>query len=608
MADRFIQSHMRQLPLFEQLSPPQIGLISSIVQLLRMEPGQLALQEGAPTQGMFLFVSGRAVLTRFAVDGTRESVGVVTGGQYLDEEALYTTGVEPFSVHIVESAIVLMIPRAPFVQLIAQYPEIRANIRVQTGVAQERQTAAKLFKGQRTDETVLQIWRRHWWALARHSWIAVVVAIALFVVALLIAEQAPILALGAAGLAIVIPGIIVAYLYYDWQDDSVILTDQRIVRIWHRLIGFETSISEIPLDQVLEITTSVPTADVFARMFRYGDITIKTAGRGINMFLDMMPDVNTVQSMVFTQRDRFREKAEEQQRNSVRSDVQQALGMFHTQDTDDGANLQPEREQNIGLPFIRTKFVSANGDLVYRKHSTVWMSHVILPGLAILGALALILLSLILPDFPLSGGAGLGVGMAGLIIGALWFYAADWDWRNDLFIISNETITIIRQRPLWLQNNVERIRVAQIDNVRSEVNGLFNNLLNRGDVRISLIGSDMSEAKRMDSIYDPQEVQAEISRRQSAIRSDRSKGDIEQQRQVIKDYLQTYHEIQQAQQQTQPLPPQQMGTQPIPSQQMPTQAMPTVYPAVARDQPTDIPQPPPRDGSRPPRVPRARPD
>ncbi|MEP7293224.1 MAG: Crp/Fnr family transcriptional regulator, partial [Chloroflexota bacterium] len=164
MAERFVQSHIRQLPIFEQLSPPQMGVLSSIVQLLRLEPGTLALQEGQPTQGMLLFVSGRGVLTRYAPDGTQESVGVVEAGQYIDEDALYAVGVEPLSLHIVESAIVLLIPRAPFVQLISQYPEIRANIRVQTGVAQNRESAAKLFKGQRTDETVLQVWRRHWWA------------------------------------------------------------------------------------------------------------------------------------------------------------------------------------------------------------------------------------------------------------------------------------------------------------------------------------------------------------------------------------------------------------------------------------------------------------
>ncbi len=593
MAERFIQSHIRQLPLFEQLSPPQIGVLSGIVQLLRLEPGTLALQEGQPTQGLLLFVSGRGVITRYAPDGTQESAGVVAAGQFIDEDALYMAGVEPYSLHIVESAIVLLIPRAPFVQLITQYPEIRANIRVQTDATHPRETASRLFKGQRNDETVLQVWRRHWWALARHAWIAVVVAIVMFGVAMLIAGQAPVLALAAAGLAVVVPGIIGAYLYYDWQDDSVILTDQRLVRIWHRLISFETTISEIPLDQVLEINTSIPAADVFARLYGYGDITVKTAGRGTNLFLDMMPNPMGVQTMIFTQRDRFRDRAEQRKRDTVRTDVQQALGIYHIDNSQPQTSTgKGERQATIGLPFLRTRFVNANGDLVYRKHSTVWMQHVFLPALLLLAALTVMTLSVFMPDFPLGGGAGLGVGMVMLIIGALWGYAADWDWRNDLFIIGSESITLIRQRPLWLQNDVERIRIAQIDNVKSEVNGFFNNILNRGNVRISLIGSDLAQAKVMDSIYDPQAVQAEISHRQSAIREDRQQTDVDQQRQVIKEYLQTYHEIQQGAQQP---------TQAIPAQ-------PTVYPAAPREQPTDIPVPPPRDGSRPPRVPRARPD
>ena len=40
MAERFVHAHIRNLPLFEQLSPPQIGVVASIVQVLRFEPGQ----------------------------------------------------------------------------------------------------------------------------------------------------------------------------------------------------------------------------------------------------------------------------------------------------------------------------------------------------------------------------------------------------------------------------------------------------------------------------------------------------------------------------------------------------------------------------------------
>ncbi len=638
MAMPFVQSHIRNLPLFQQLTPPQIGVLANIVQVLRFDPGQLVVQEGQPDQGLLLFVSGRGVLTRYAPNGAEETVGAVTPGQYIDESALYNQGVEALTLHVVEAAIVLLIPRGPFVQMIRQYPEIRANLRVETAqyahVAQPgqntpRDTAARLFRGQRTDETVLQVWRRHWWAAARHGWIPVLVAIGLFALALGIAGQAPALALGAAGMAVIIPGIIIVYLYYDWQDDSVILTDQRVVRIWHQVLLFETEINEMPLDQVLEVNTSIPPGDPFARLFQYGNITVRAAGQGINMVLDMMPQPMTVQSMIFAQRDRFKERLEQRQRDAVRNDIQSALGMSPSTPGAEYPLSNPVgKEHNIGLPFIRTKTIASNGDLIYRKHTSVWIEGVFWPALVIIGAGVLFLLVLLAPNFPLRGGLGLAVSMFVLIVGVVWFYFADWDWRNDLFIIGTETITLVRQRPLWLQNEVERIRIAQIDNVRSEVHGLINNLIDRGNVRISLIGTDVKDAKVMDNVLDPQEIQAEISRRQSMLKASRQQSDIDQQREVIKEYLQTYHEIAQTQEASRVVPPAAQPTQPMPPAQptfyvpaqttaappaSPTQpvppAQPTYYPPPANvPEESQLPPPINRDGIRPPRVPRSRPD
>lgn len=600
MADRFVQSHIRNLPLFEQMSAEQIRLLSTIVQVARLESGQTVFQENQPTQGMFLFVGGRGILTRRLPNGMEDRVGMVESGQYIDEEALYGEGFETASLRVIETAIVLLIPRAPFVQILTTYPEIRANVRVKTAgsAAQSepnaeplRETAGKLFKGQRADETVLQVWRRHWWAVARYGWIPFAVAIVMFIIALLIAESAPVLALGAAGLAVVIPGIIIAYLYYDWQDDSFVLTDQRLVRIWHHLLSFETSISEMPLDRILEVTTTIPPGDPFARLFRYGNILVKTSAEGVNILLEMIQNPMAIQAQIFTQRDRFKERTEERQRAAVRTDVQQALGLADPTPDASPQRRRSDRQDELGLPFARTRFIGANGDIVYRKHSSVWIAHIFLPLLVIVGAVGFMGFTLLFPSV-VPGGVGLGVGMFALIIGLVWLYAADWDWRNDLFIIGGETITLIRQRPLWLQNEVERIRIAQIDNVRSEVSGLFNSLLNRGDVRISLIGSDAKDAKVMDNIYDPQSVQAEISERHSSIKTVRQQSDADQQRAVIKEYLQTYHEIQQTQDVTRAVPP--------------PAAPPPVYPAATQPVSTEPPPPPPRDGSRPPRVPRSR--
>src|SRR3954453_20765524 len=105
MAERFVQSHIRNLPLSAQMSPPQIGVLASIVQVVRFEPGQLVYAEGQPTQGLFLFVSGRGILTRRAPNGVEETFGTVEPGYYVDEDALYSAGYETATLHVVESAI-----------------------------------------------------------------------------------------------------------------------------------------------------------------------------------------------------------------------------------------------------------------------------------------------------------------------------------------------------------------------------------------------------------------------------------------------------------------------------------------------------------------------
>lgn len=606
MAEHLVQAHIRGLPLFERLSPPQVSVVARVAQVLRFEPGQLVFQEGQPTQGLFQFVSGSGVLTRRAPNGVEDRVGTVSGGQYINETALYSAGVETASLRIVETSIVILIPRGAFVQLVNQYPEIRANMRVQVDSAL-RESAVKLFKGQRDDETVMQVWRRHWWAAARFGWVPILVAIVLFALALVIAERAPILAVGAAGLAVIIPGVIIFYLYYDWQDDSVVLSDQRVVRIWNHILSFESTLSEIPLDRVLEVNVSIPPGDPFARIFQYGNIIVKTSGGGSNMILDMMPHPLHVQSMIFTQRDLLRDRLEQRKRDNIRSDVEQALGLNLQPTPQPSPSSKRQNESVIGLPFIRTKFRSPNGDLVYRKHSSIWLAGVIWPLMLIGVAFVMMIFSVLVRSSVLADGIGLSLGMFMLLIGVLWFYAADWDWRNDVFILGSDTITLIRKRPLWLQNEVERIHISQIDNVKSDMRGLLNSLLKRGSVRISLIGSDAKDAKIFDAIYDPQAVQAEVSRRQSAIKAERQINDMDQQRQVMKEYLQTYHQMQDRQTREQAPAAQPPPVQPSVHQFRPPPTTPPAEPPMMRPIPEE-PPPPPRDGNRPPRIPRARPD
>ena len=127
--------------------------------------------------------------------------------------------------------------------------------------------------------------------------------------------------------------------------------------------------------------------------------------------------------------------------------------------------------------------------------------HTALPLLTIVVGIAALVLTftLVSPDIRI---VTFPVSMVALLAGFLTYYWLDWDWRNDVYIISDDTITLVHKRPFFLQNLRDQILVERIDNVESVSTGLFAALLKYGDVSMSLVGAD--EPKRFVKVPNPQ--------------------------------------------------------------------------------------------------------
>ncbi|MEO1440447.1 MAG: cyclic nucleotide-binding domain-containing protein, partial [Chloroflexota bacterium] len=97
MPDRFVESHIKQIPMFQNLLPQELDLIVNAFQVLRFQPGEVVVQEGNATQGLFILVSGQGVMTRQHEDGSARRVGFFNENDMLDRGALFETGVEPSS-------------------------------------------------------------------------------------------------------------------------------------------------------------------------------------------------------------------------------------------------------------------------------------------------------------------------------------------------------------------------------------------------------------------------------------------------------------------------------------------------------------------------------
>jgi hypothetical protein len=550
MADRFVLSHIKRFPLFERLTPQQLEAVANAVQVLRYQPGEIIFTQGQPATGAVIFASGRGELTQVGADGVNRQVGVVEAGEYLNEAALFSDVIAPVTLRAIEVSIALFLGRQQMAGVLAYNPDIKNAFQGYASAPMPAQqatssTPAPAFQGKRENENVLIETRRHWWSFARRIGLTVLGVIILLLVGSLAYRAIPSFPWIAAEFVVFAFVVFLwVYFYLEWRNDTLIVTERRVINIQRNIVGLSQNINELPLDAIHEVKVNVPVTDVPARIFGYGTLLVKASGDGNLMKLDYMPRPNHIQDTIFTYRDQVRQNIADETRtatrNAIRSDIDRFLGRAPGGGGVSSGSLGTVYTGGEG-GFLAMKYTNEKGESVYRKHRLIWFQHVLLPGLMILVGMVLFVVALV-GISPNLGFIGFAAAFAVVALGAVWFYLADWDWRHDMYIVGDQTITLIHKRPLWLQDENDQILLSQVDNVISEMSGVLNTLFQVGDVKLSLTGSDAKNAKWFRHVHQPQEIQQEISRRQDRAVMLRQEAEAERQKQAIVDYLSVYHE------------------------------------------------------------------
>ncbi len=585
MADPFIESRIKHLPIFQKLPPMQIEAIANSFEVFEIQPNDLIFSQGYQAQGLYVLVNGSGVLTQLGSDGVERTVGEVRANQYVGEISLFRQVMETMSLRVIERAIILYLSRQRFEAALQQFPEIRANLNSQYMNAPEV-VAKPLFKGQRPTEAILMRTRRHPWSFLRLCILPIFLGIALIIVGVFAGLTW--ISLVLFGIGIILPGVWIYFRYDEWNDDWITITDQRVIREENSAFSFETSISEVPFSSVHEVNFQIP-PEPFALFFKYGIVTIKTAGQSGQMILDFIPNPEAMQKVIFSYQQNYQKSAKDQNREAIRREVDRFLeekeGGGTTQIVTN-AQKQPDR-----VPLLSTKYINGNGETVYRKHLSVWFSYIFLPTLLMLGGLVLLLLTIVGVAIQGLGGIQLVLAVFIMLVSGLWFYWVHWDWANDMYVVGDQSIRIIHKRPLWLQDSVDQLVLNRIDNVVSDKSGMMNAIFNRGNVLLYLVGDDKSKAKVFEKVYDPGKIQLEISDRRAKALAKSKEAENQRQHQTIAEYLDVYHEriAETAAKNA--------------ASQAPVQQAPPASPPPASSAP-----PVSRDGTRPPRVPRIRRD
>ncbi len=598
MADRFVIANARRLPLFARLDAQQMDWVASVTQILRYEPGEEMFHQGEIAQGMLMVISGSGLLVQRGADNVERPFGKVSAGEFINDAALFNEVTTQATLRANESSIVLFLSRQQMRNLLTHHPEIKNNLSLPPQTKLQTQQVQQ-FTNQRENENTILKTRRHIGAfMGRAVGIGLLIMIIWFVAATLAGLIAGFPALIIALIVTIPLLVLIAYYYAEWANDELIITDRRVVNIQRTILNFKTQVNEIPLDAIHEVNVALPAiTDVVGRFLGYGSIIIKTSGDANNIRLDEIPNPKAVQQAIFTNRQNFQQIQMEENRKAMRGELAKVIGGNPTSSTEANTGAPAGITNNPGL--FTLEFTNDKGETVYRKHWLVLLSHIIPAILLTFAAATLLLINLVTVLIPL----------AMFALAALWFYIADWDWRNDLYIVGDQTVTIIHRRPIFLQDQKDQILLAQVDNVVSDTQGFMNSIFQIGEVKLLLTGTDEKNAKRFTSVYAPQRIQQEISRRQDRANALKQQQEAQRQQQAIIDYLSVYHE-------TVGTPPPATGitqTQTFapaqPASGFVAQSAATGYTNTGFNPDEDSPQPPRvRDRSRPPGIPRVRRD
>ena len=182
--------------------------------------------------------------------------------------------------------------------------------------------------------------------------------------------------------------------------------------------------------------------------------------------------------------------------------------------------------------------------MVWRKHWVVLVRRAGLPFLAftftVISGVALLIAQ---PSLNVLTPASLFfLWLFGMAVTGFWLWWQYTDWHNDIYVLTDDKIIDIEQKPLGLDAKRREGGLERVQNVDAKQRGFLSIIFDYGDVVISTAAGD--EGYTFIMVPHPKKVQATVFQKldQWRRRQDETRT-LQRQREMIEG-LQVYHQIQ----------------------------------------------------------------
>jgi CRP-like cAMP-binding protein len=380
------------------------------------------------------------------------------------------------------------------------------------------------------------------------------------------------------------------WVFVNYFDDYYVVTTRRVTRRDRRLLSYEAR-ADAPIEMVQDATVN---STLWGRLFDYGDLTIRTAAKVGALTFNHVPQPDLVRDLIMSQRGEVLAASRGQTRELLRRgllsnlqlavsvpnlDQMRALGpdaVHATQPTNwervkawirpkrlgprailPAARRRdkpdwvrrvlkplPPRVQHVllGPPVPPTPPLS--GQQVFRKH---WVNFLSRTWQALLATIimAVVLVPLLgaqtNPLYASIGGGLLGAWLVLTIAVLLWLWWKVEDYLNDIYVVTDDRLIDIEQRPLMLRGSRKETTLDRVQTVNLQQNGLWANLFDYGNVEVQTAAADGGFVFKM--ISAPKMVQRTIFQKLDAYRRSQDEKAATARQRELMEGLEVYHEL-----------------------------------------------------------------
>jgi uncharacterized membrane protein YdbT with pleckstrin-like domain len=327
----------------------------------------------------------------------------------------------------------------------------------------------------------------------------------------------------------------IGWQFLEWSNDLFFFTDKRIINKQRSLFSYEIK-QETPISAIESVQAR---RSFLGRELDFGDLEIRTFTG--SMRLPFVPEISSVQHMLTYLTERRKDLWEAEEKQTFEKDIRERITQRASVGETGFENHPDISSSQISSPDSTSQSLGdleAPRDIVYRTHWTILFAKMFIPMLLLISHMLLYLFLAVNQIEIIKNTAFNMILLINSIVLLSWSAYSFFDWRNDVYIITEDQLIDIDRRPFGMEEK----RAAPINNIQSiryKRNGIFGLLLNFGTV-YTRIGD---EEFTFDNVHRPAEVQEALFTAKERFHQIEEDAEKSAQRKKAVDWIDSYHQI-----------------------------------------------------------------